>query len=272
MPNHSAPSRVLAVFLAVAIPAAPALAGTLDDVKQRGHLNCGVNQGLLGFGIADASGKWAGFDVDYCRAVAAAVLGDPGKVEYMPVSAAERFDVLKAGKIDLLARNSTWTMSRETQNGLTFVGTNYYDGQGFLVNRSANLDTALGLTGLKICVQSGTTTEACAEGGQDVGYIANGDWLQFNNVNFGTGGVRDFVGRVASGAGGGISGLVEVRIDSRSNAPIGSFALASTGGWQTWQSVPANVSNVTGTHTVFLTFTSGQPADFVNVNWIQFRR
>ena len=160
MPNHSVPIRALAAFLAVAVPAAPALAGTLDDVKQRGHLNCGVNQGLLGFGIADASGKWAGFDVDYCRAVAAAVLGDPGKVEYMPVSAAERFDVLKAGKIDLLARNSTWTMSRETQNGLTFVGTNYYDGQGFLVNRSANLDTALELTGLKICVQSGTTTEA----------------------------------------------------------------------------------------------------------------
>jgi general L-amino acid transport system substrate-binding protein len=153
------PIRVLAAFLGLAIPAAPALAGTLDDVKQRGHLNCGVNQGLLGFGIADASGKWSGFDVDFCRAVAAAVLGDPGKVEYMPVSAAERFDVLKAGKIDLLARNSTWTMSRETQYGLTFVGTSYYDGQGFLVRRSANHESALELGGNKICVQSGTTTE-----------------------------------------------------------------------------------------------------------------
>jgi beta-glucanase (GH16 family) len=119
---------------------------------------------------------------------------------------------------------------------------------------------------------AGVQTETCSEGGQNVGYVANGDWLQFNNVDFGTGGVKDFVGRVASGAGSGISGLVEVRIDSRSNAPIGTFALASTGGWQTWQSIPANVSNVTGTHTVFLTFTSGQPADFVNVNWIQFRR
>ena len=118
----------------------------------------------------------------------------------------------------------------------------------------------------------GVQVEACSEGGQDVGYIANGDWLQFNNVNFGTGGVRDFVARVASGAGSGVSGLVQVRLDSRSNAPIGSFALGNTGGWQNWQSIPGNASGVTGTHTVYLTFTSGQPADFVNVNWIQFRR
>jgi beta-glucanase (GH16 family) len=119
---------------------------------------------------------------------------------------------------------------------------------------------------------AGVQVETCAEGGQDVGWIGNGDWLQFNGVNFGTGGVRDFVARVASGAGGGVSGLIEVRVDSRSNAPIGSFALGSTGGWQNWQSIPGNVSGVTGTHTVYLTFTSGQPADFVNVNWIQFRR
>ncbi|GAA3339700.1 glycoside hydrolase family 16 protein [Amorphoplanes nipponensis] len=119
---------------------------------------------------------------------------------------------------------------------------------------------------------SAVTKETASEGGQDVGYISNGDWLQFNNVDFGAGGVRDFVGRVASGAAGGVSGLVEVRVDSRSNAPIGSFALANTGGWQSWRSVPANVANVSGRHTVFLTFTSGQPADFVNVNWIQFRR
>ncbi|BCJ42700.1 endo-1,3-beta-glucanase [Actinoplanes ianthinogenes] len=118
----------------------------------------------------------------------------------------------------------------------------------------------------------GVQVETCSEGGQDVAYVANGDWLQFDNVNFGTGGVRDFVARVASGAGGGVSGLVEVRVDSRSNAPIGSFAVASTGGWQAWTSIPGNVSNVSGTHTVYLTFTSGQPADFVNVNWIQFRR
>ncbi|GAA1632854.1 carbohydrate-binding protein [Actinoplanes couchii] len=119
---------------------------------------------------------------------------------------------------------------------------------------------------------AGIQTETCSEGGQNVSYVANGDWLQFNDVDFGTGGVKDFVGRVASGAGTAVSGLVEVRLDSRSNAPIGSFALANTGGWQTWQSIPANVSAVTGEHTVFLTFTSGQSADFVNVNWIQFRR
>jgi hypothetical protein len=120
--------------------------------------------------------------------------------------------------------------------------------------------------------QSGVQTEACSEGGQNIGWIANGDWTQYNNVDFGTGGVRDFVARVASGAAGGVSGLVEVRIDSRSNPPIGNFAIANTGGWQSWRSVPGNVSNVSGRHTVFLTFTSGQPSDFVNVNWFQFRR
>jgi Carbohydrate binding module (family 6) len=120
--------------------------------------------------------------------------------------------------------------------------------------------------------QSGTQTETTTDtgGGQDVGWIANGDWLQFNNVNFGSTPARQFVARVASGAAGGVSGLVEVRLDSRSNAPIGSFAIANTGGWQSWRSVPANISAVTGTHTVFLTFTSGQPADFVNINWFTF--
>jgi hypothetical protein len=119
---------------------------------------------------------------------------------------------------------------------------------------------------------AGVVPETCSEGGQDIGSLANGDWAQYNNVDFGTGGVKDFVARVASGAGAGISGLVEVRIDSRSNAPIGNFALGSTGGWQTWTSIPGNVSAVSGKHTVYLTFTSGQPNDFVNVNWFQFRK
>jgi beta-glucanase (GH16 family) len=119
---------------------------------------------------------------------------------------------------------------------------------------------------------SSVLVETSSEGGQNVGNLANGDWLQFNNVNFGTGGARDFLARVASGAASGVSGLVEVRLDSRSNAPIGSFAVGNTGGWQSWQSIPGNVSGVTGTHTVYLTFTSGQSADFVNVNWFQFRR
>jgi beta-glucanase (GH16 family) len=119
---------------------------------------------------------------------------------------------------------------------------------------------------------AGVQVETCSEGGQNVGWISNGDWMQYNNVEFGSGGVRDFVARVASGAGSGVSGLLEVRIDSRSNAPIGSFAVGNTGGWQSWRSVPGNASNVSGRHTVFLTFTSGQPSDFVNVNWFQFRR
>jgi hypothetical protein len=120
--------------------------------------------------------------------------------------------------------------------------------------------------------QSGTQTEVTSDtgGGQDVGWITNGDWLQYNGVDFGGAPGTQFQARVASGAAGGVSGLIEVRLDSRSNAPIGSFALANTGGWQTWRTVPANISSVTGTHTVFLTFTSGQPADFVNINWLTF--
>ncbi|HKT04105.1 MAG TPA: glycoside hydrolase family 16 protein [Rugosimonospora sp.] len=120
--------------------------------------------------------------------------------------------------------------------------------------------------------QSGTQTESTSDtgGGSDVGWISNGDWLQFNNVNFGSTPATQFIGRVASGAAGGISGLVEVRLDSLSSAPIGSFAIANTGGWQTWRTVPANITGVTGTHTVYITFTSGQPADFVNINWLTF--
>jgi hypothetical protein len=121
-------------------------------------------------------------------------------------------------------------------------------------------------------VQSGTQTEACADtgGGQDVGFIANGDWLQYNNVNFGATAAHTFSARVASGAAGGVSGLVQVRLDNRANAPVGSFAVANTGGWQSWTSVPAGMAAVTGTHTVFITFSSGQPADYVNINRFTF--
>ncbi|WBB92537.1 carbohydrate-binding protein [Verrucosispora sp. WMMC514] len=120
--------------------------------------------------------------------------------------------------------------------------------------------------------QNGVIVEACAEGGQNIGALRNGDWVRFDNVEFGSGGPRDFVARVASGAASGVSGLVEVRVDSPTAAPIGSFAIANTGGWQSWRSVPGNVSGVTGRRTVYLTFTSGQPNDFVNVNWFHFRR
>ncbi|MFF9813338.1 glycoside hydrolase family 16 protein [Streptomyces sp. NPDC014006] len=120
--------------------------------------------------------------------------------------------------------------------------------------------------------QSGTITEATSDsgGGQNIGAVANGDWTLYKGVNFGSTAARQFYARVASGAASGVSGLVEVRLDSRSNAPIGSFALANTGGWQSWRTVPANIGGVTGVHDVYLTFTSGQPADFVNVNWFDF--
>ncbi|MFF7393473.1 glycoside hydrolase family 16 protein [Streptomyces scabiei] len=122
--------------------------------------------------------------------------------------------------------------------------------------------------------QSGTLTETTTDtgGGQNIGAVANGDWALFKNVNFGSTAATQFVARVASGAGAGVSGLVEVRLDSRSNAPVGSFSIAGTGGWQSWRTVPANISRVTGTHDVYLTFTSGQAQDFVNVNWFNFGR
>ena len=146
-------------FVAFGVISAPAMAATLDTVKERGRILCGVNTGLVGFSSPDASGAWSGFDVDFCKAVAAAIFGDAGKVDYVPLTTADRFEALKVGKIDLLARNSTWTMSRETSLGLTFVGVTYYDGQGFMVSRSSNVMSALELSGSKVCVQSGTTTE-----------------------------------------------------------------------------------------------------------------
>ncbi|MFF9407606.1 glycoside hydrolase family 16 protein [Streptomyces anandii] len=120
--------------------------------------------------------------------------------------------------------------------------------------------------------QSGVIPESTTDsgGGQDIGSLAGGDWALYKGVNFGSTAATQFYARVASGAAPGVSGLVEVRLDSRSNAPVGSFALANTGGWQSWRTVPANISSVTGTHDVYLTFTSGQPADFVNVNWFDF--
>jgi beta-glucanase (GH16 family) len=120
--------------------------------------------------------------------------------------------------------------------------------------------------------QSGTQLEATTDagGGQNMAFISNGDWAQYNNVDFSSTAAHQFVARVASGAPAGVSGLVEVRLDSRGNAPVGSFAVGNTGGWQSWRTVPANISAVTGVHTVFVTFTSGQPSDFVNLNWFTF--
>ncbi|WP_137390651.1 amino acid ABC transporter substrate-binding protein [Rhodoligotrophos defluvii] len=151
-------SLVLGATLGLGVAGAAA-AATLDDVKAKGFIQCGVNPSLPGFGFPDDKGQWSGLDVDFCRAVAAAVFGDPEKVKYSPLSAKERFTALQSGEIDLLARNSTWTMQRDTALGLTFAGVNYYDGQGFMVRKSLGVDSALKLNGASVCTQTGTTTE-----------------------------------------------------------------------------------------------------------------
>jgi general L-amino acid transport system substrate-binding protein len=149
-----------AMLLAMLIAGSPPVrAQTLKAVKERGSLNCGVGQGLLGFSSQDDNNNWTGLDVDICRAVAAAILGDPAKVTFTPLDAASRFEALQSGKIDVLSRNSTWTMSRETSLGLMFAGVAYYDGQGFLVRRETGADTALQLGGKTVCAQAGTTSE-----------------------------------------------------------------------------------------------------------------
>jgi general L-amino acid transport system substrate-binding protein len=134
-------------------------AQTLKTVRERGTLNCGVSQGLMGFSSTDDNGTWIGFDVDFCRAVAAAIFDDPAKVTFVPLDAGSRFTALQSNKIDVLSRNSTWTMSREGSLGLMFAGIAYYDGQGFLMRRDAGIDTALQLSGKTVCTQTGTTTE-----------------------------------------------------------------------------------------------------------------
>lgn len=132
----------------------------LSEIKARGKLKCGVNGGLLGFSAQANSGEWSGIDADFCRAVAAAVLGDGSKVEFIALETNERFDALTTGKIDLLARNTTWTMNREIDLGLRFAGVLYFDGQGFMVRDERGLVSAQQLSGLKVCVQTGTTSEA----------------------------------------------------------------------------------------------------------------
>ncbi|HWJ76035.1 MAG TPA: amino acid ABC transporter substrate-binding protein [Kaistia sp.] len=136
-----------------------ASAGTLEDVKAKGFVQCGVNPSLIGFGIADEKGEWSGLDVSFCRAVASAIFGDPTKVKFSPLNAKERFTALQSGEVDLLSRNTTWTMSRDSSLGLMFVGVNYYDGQGFMVRKSLGVSSALELSGAKVCTQTGTTTE-----------------------------------------------------------------------------------------------------------------
>ncbi len=149
-----------AAGLALVMSAGAAQAGaTFDAVKARGHVVCGVHTGLAGFSAPDAKGEWSGIDVDVCRAAAAAVFGDATKVKYVPLSAQQRLTALQSGEVDVLSRNTTWTASRDTANGLNFTGVNYYDGQGFMVPTKLGVKGAKELNGATICVQTGTTTE-----------------------------------------------------------------------------------------------------------------
>lgn len=143
----------------LAVAANTVSADTLDSVKSKGYVQCGVSTGLPGFSNADASGNWQGLDVDVCRAVAAAALGDAGKVKYTPLTAKERFTALQSGEIDMLSRNTTWTLTRDGSLGLNFAGVNYYDGQGFMVSKDLGVKSALELDGAAVCIQAGTTTE-----------------------------------------------------------------------------------------------------------------
>jgi general L-amino acid transport system substrate-binding protein len=146
---------------ALGVMASAASAATLDDVKAKGFIQCGVNTALAGFSAPDDKGEWTGLDVDFCRAVAAAVFGDGTKVKFTPLSAKDRFTALQSGEIDILSRNTTWTINRDTALGLNFAGITYYDGQGFMINakKLPGVNSALQLSGASVCVQSGTTTE-----------------------------------------------------------------------------------------------------------------
>lgn len=152
----------LAVLGAVALVGASGLThagATLDAVKKKGFVQCGISDGLPGFSYADAKGQYQGIDVDVCKAVAAAVFGDAGKVKFSPLTAKERFTALQSGEVDVLSRNTTWTSSRDAAMGLNFTGVTYYDGQGFLVNKGIGVKSAKELDGATVCIQAGTTTE-----------------------------------------------------------------------------------------------------------------
>ena len=146
---------------------------TLQAVRSRGFVQCGVNTGLAGFSLADSKGVWHGIDVDVCRAVAAAVFGDASKVRYTPLTAQQRFTALQSGEVDILSRNTTWTITRDTSLGLNFVGINYYDGQGFMVPKKLGVKSAKDLNGATVCVQPGTTTE-----------LTLADYFRANHMSF----------------------------------------------------------------------------------------
>lgn len=150
---------LLATATATVLSTAAASAATLDDVKAKGFIQCGVTTGLAGFGAPNDAGEWAGFDIDFCRALASAVFGAPSQVKFTPTTGVNRFPALQSGEVDLLARNTTWTFSRDVNLGFEFVGVNYYDGQGFMINKDMGVSSALELDGASVCIQTGTTTE-----------------------------------------------------------------------------------------------------------------
>ncbi len=166
-------SVLFGALTVASLSAGAAAAGTLDDVKARGKLNCGVTTGLVGFAAPDANGEWKGFDVAVCRAVAAAVLGDGNAVEFVPTTGKTRFTALASGEIDMLARNTTWTFSRDVDLKFTFVGVNYYDGQGFMVPKELGVSSAKDLDGATVCIQTGTTTE-----------LNLADFFRSNNISY----------------------------------------------------------------------------------------
>lgn len=149
----------IAIAASLGLGATAAQAATLDDVKAKGYIQCGVTGGVPGFSAPDANNNWTGLEVDFCRAVAAAVFDDPEAVRYTPLTSQERFAALSAGEIDILSRTTTWTMSRDTDLGIMFAGVMYYDGQGFMVREADGIASALDLSGAAICIEFGTTTE-----------------------------------------------------------------------------------------------------------------
>ncbi|NSL55101.1 amino acid ABC transporter substrate-binding protein [Uliginosibacterium aquaticum] len=147
-------------LLLASLLATPAHAGkTLDVIKARGNIQCGVSTGVAGFSLPDSQGNWSGFDVDLCRGIAAAVLGDANKVSFVPLNSQQRFSAIQSGEVDVLARNTTWTLNRDASLGLSFTGVTYYDGQGFLVPKKLKVTSAKQLKNAEVCVQSGTTNE-----------------------------------------------------------------------------------------------------------------
>jgi general L-amino acid transport system substrate-binding protein len=152
-------ATAMASAMALAFGGQAASADTLAAVKERGELICGANGTLAGFGLPDPQGNWTGFDVDFCRAIAAAIFNDPTKVKFVPLTAKDRFTALQSGEIDVLSRNTTWTLSRDTSLGLDFPAITFFDGQGFMVRRALKLSSALELNDASVCVQQGTTSE-----------------------------------------------------------------------------------------------------------------